>query len=78
VRVRPDDAKRAAHIGAVEVTRLLVGRDARTLVGRIAVASFAAVSSANDAKGIALVIAMSLEILAVALVGAAVGFVLWD
>ena len=32
----------------------------------------------NDAKGIALVIAMSLEILAVALVGAAVGFVLWD
>jgi hypothetical protein len=32
----------------------------------------------NDAKGIALVIAMSLEILAVALVGAAVGFVLWE
>jgi hypothetical protein len=32
----------------------------------------------NDGKGIALVIAMSLEILAVALVGAAVGFVLWD
>lgn len=32
----------------------------------------------NDAKGIALVIAMCLEILAVALVGAAVGFVLWD
>ena len=32
----------------------------------------------NDAKGIALVAAMCLEILAVALVGAAVGFVLWD
>ena len=32
----------------------------------------------NDAKGIALVIAMSLEIFGVALVGAAVGFVLWD
>jgi nitrate reductase NapE component len=32
----------------------------------------------NDAKGIALVIAMSFEILAVALVGAAVGFVLWE
>jgi nitrate reductase NapE component len=32
----------------------------------------------NDAKGKALVAAMLLEILAVALVGAAVGFVLWD
>lgn len=32
----------------------------------------------NDLKGRALVIAMASEILAVALVGAAVGFVLWD
>jgi nitrate reductase NapE component len=32
----------------------------------------------NDAKGVALVIAMGFEILAVALVGAAVGFVLWE
>lgn len=32
----------------------------------------------NDAKGLALVSAMGCEILAVALVGAAVGFVLWE
>jgi nitrate reductase NapE component len=32
----------------------------------------------NDAKGVALVIAVGFEILAVALVGAAVGFVLWE
>ena len=32
----------------------------------------------NDVKGLALVVAMGCEILAVALVGAAVGFVLWE
>jgi hypothetical protein len=40
--------------------------------------TLASAKTNNDAKGIALVVAMCLEILAVALVGAAVGFVLWD
>lgn len=40
--------------------------------------TLASAKEKNNAKGTALVVAMSFEILAVALVGAAVGFVLWD
>jgi nitrate reductase NapE component len=52
--------------------------DSLQMVALTRLRTLASAKQNNDAKGVALVIAVGFEILAVALVGAAVGFVLWE